>query len=980
MRDFWIVFLVWFSVAEVFSQQNYRAETIQFNQGLPSDFVHSCIKKDNYLYIATQRGLCLYDGYTFIKNPTISSQVNYLALNNDYLCFYDHNLGLVQIKNILDTPKVLSAVNFNDASTNNDHFDYVYKDSQGLLWCSDQNYIKYYAPKSKKMTLFLLDKNFIDYDAKNTFFEPNSKEVWIATRKGMMVWNRKTNQWKKHLDPILQKTNFLSVALSKNKKLLYFVNDKEFLIYAIPEKKLIVRKKNPIPSKTINIIANYANGNTIAFHHENEIFLWDTFNSPKRIFHTKNTINQVLYDTETHFFWVSTNHGLVKLTPDDQSILSITAPLRNHKIVTAIAQMQNGTIALCNGDNFLYTYLDNQWNVVSSLDKTLEITHIYPHKNQLFLATNKGIYQVEHQKMKLLVPIDLGVKKLVIDTKNQMWILPKKGAIQVYDLTLQKMVEGKITNNDKYWKENQFNAIAIAKNGKIWLASWMPKDYGISYYDTAKKQFVEINAIKQFKNESEFITDYYNQIAFTHEGNQLFSGYGGWNMVNPEGKIIHSLNTEKYKVANDHIEGIAEDAQHNIWFASAEGLNHYNFKTDKVVRISQIDGLATDELIHGFCKLKDSKIALGTDFGIQLVATQKVLQTKLVNKLQLTIAKKDGKILPLPNPTITVNYDFTELDLYFSALSYSEKEKIIYRYKFDTDSTWNYLGTNPKLSLVKLAPGKYNITVGVGDNLNNWQSKTLSIPIIVTPPFYQTFWFYGIVLFLLLAFIYWINRYLVNQEKIKGILKSDIKEAEMQTLRSQMNPHFMFNSLNSINSYIIQNKSSEASKYLTTFSKLMRSILDNSKHRTIPLEKELKTLDWYLQLEAVRLEHKFTYSINCSENVDTETTLIPPLVLQPFVENAIWHGIQNKMGKGHIQIAITMEKEEMMKISITDDGIGRTASALLKKNQTTHKSYGIDITINRLQLLHPQNSIAIIDLYDTNNHATGTQVILSISC
>ncbi|MEN9489141.1 MAG: hypothetical protein RL494_1406, partial [Bacteroidota bacterium] len=429
-----------------------------------------------------------------------------------------------------------------------------------------------------------------------------------------------------------------------------------------------------------------------------------------------------------------------------------------------------------------------------------------------------------------------------------------------------------------------------------------------------------------------------------------------------------------------HIEGIAEDNKGNIWFASAEGLNHYNFQTDKVARISQIDGLATDELIYGFCKLSENKIALGTNFGCQIVDLNQILTTKLVNKLQITVVKKDGTIIPHANNKIDLDYDFTELDLFFSALSFSEKEKIIYRYKFDTDTTWNYLGTNPKLSLVKLSPGKYNITVAVGDNLDNWQTKTLQIVLNIAPPYYKTFWFIGLVVVLLLIIAYFISRYFINQEKIKGILKSDIKEAEMQTLRSQMNPHFMFNSLNSINSYIIQSKSNEASKYLTTFSKLMRSILDNSKHRTIPLDKEIKTLDWYLQLEAVRLEHKFTYAIHCSDEIDRETTQIPPLIIQPFVENAIWHGIQNKSSKGHITIQIDSDENENLKISVTDDGIGRTASALLKKNQTTHKSYGIDITINRLHLLHSNNSVTIIDLYDEINQSKGTQVLLTISC
>jgi LytS/YehU family sensor histidine kinase len=225
-----------------------------------------------------------------------------------------------------------------------------------------------------------------------------------------------------------------------------------------------------------------------------------------------------------------------------------------------------------------------------------------------------------------------------------------------------------------------------------------------------------------------------------------------------------------------------------------------------------------------------------------------------------------------------------------------------------------------------------------------------------------------------------LNTQKVAQMEEALLLKNNIKEAEMQTLRSQMNPHFIFNSLNSINSYIIQNKASEASGYLTTFSKLMRNILDNSKHKTINLDKEIKTLDLYMQLEAVRLEHKFTYTLNYPDDLDIETMQIPPLALQPFIENAIWHGIQNKKEAGHINVDFQSGEDENLIITITDDGIGRKASALLKKNQTAHKSYGIDITTNRLLMLNPNNSVQIIDLYDTNNNPTGTQIKLIIYC
>jgi ligand-binding sensor domain-containing protein len=982
VRYFIIGFILIILPNSGFTQSLYRAETIKFNQGLPSDFVHSTIKKEGYLYIATQRGLCLYDGYQFINNPEINSSVSYLALNKNNLYYYDHSLGLVLIPTIFDIPTVLAKVNFEDSSPYNDHYDNVYIDQKGLVWCTDQNNIKYYSPSSKKIVSFPFDTNLADSETKNIFIEPNAAEIWIATRKGMYVWNRKTNRLKRHFNSILKNEYFVSAALSKDKQNLFFTNERGvFYTYAIVQntikQKTILNPKNGF----FSIVSHFEDDNkNRAVYNENQLFLLDKKEQLQPVFETKNKINHVFYDTETHIFWIATNHGLVKLIPEDNSIITLKAPIKNPKTITSIVQDNKAQLWMCNGTNSIYLYAKNSSKTITYPDESVQFSELFIRENNLIASSNKGVYILKENNLKPLIKIDIGVKKAIIDNENQLWVLPNKGSVRVYNFSITLLKENWILNSDKYWKENQFNDMAIAKNGTVWLASWMPKDYGISYYDNKKRKFTEINQLKTFKNESLFISDYYNRIAFTQKGNILFSGYGGWNLVSPQGKIIHSLNTEKYNVANDHIEGIAEDNKGNIWFASAEGLNHYNFKTDKVARISQIDGLATDDLIHGFCKLSENKIALGTNFGCQIVDLNQILKTKLVNKLQITVVKKDGKILPHTNNKINLNYDFTELDFFFSALSFSEREKIIYRYKFDTDTTWNYLGTNPKLSLVKLSPGKYNITVAVGDNLGNWQSKTLQIALTITPPFYKTFWFIGLVILLLLIIAYFISRYFINQEKIKGILKSNIKEAEMQTLRSQMNPHFMFNSLNSINSYIIQNKSNEASKYLSTFSKLMRSILDNSKHRTIPLDKEIKTLDWYLQLEAVRLEHKFTYTIHCSDEIDRETVQIPPLIIQPFVENAIWHGIQNKSSKGHIVIQIDIDEAEILKISITDDGIGRTASALLKKNQTTHKSYGIDITINRLQMLDPTNSINIIDLYDDTNQSKGTQVLLTISC
>jgi LytS/YehU family sensor histidine kinase len=221
-----------------------------------------------------------------------------------------------------------------------------------------------------------------------------------------------------------------------------------------------------------------------------------------------------------------------------------------------------------------------------------------------------------------------------------------------------------------------------------------------------------------------------------------------------------------------------------------------------------------------------------------------------------------------------------------------------------------------------------------------------------------------------------------DEQQLKTEFKKQLAQAETKALRAQMNPHFIFNCLNSINSFVIDQKHEIASDYLIKFSKLIRLILDNSRSETIPLNKELETLKLYVLLESARFDNKFTCVYNIAEDVNTSTIMIPPMLLQPFVENAIWHGLMQKEGEGTITIEIEKENEEFLNISITDDGIGRERAAELKSKSATHQSHGLKVTSQRIELMNKLNStgakVNIIDLKDDLGNATGTKVELII--
>jgi sensor histidine kinase YesM len=208
-------------------------------------------------------------------------------------------------------------------------------------------------------------------------------------------------------------------------------------------------------------------------------------------------------------------------------------------------------------------------------------------------------------------------------------------------------------------------------------------------------------------------------------------------------------------------------------------------------------------------------------------------------------------------------------------------------------------------------------------------------------------------------------------------------ELEMQALRAQMNPHFIFNCLSSINRFILKNEGKTASNYLTRFSRLMRMVLMNSQKSLISLDDELQMLEIYLEMERLRFKDSFDYAITFLNVVDSDNIFIPPLLLQPFCENAIWHGLMHKEGQGRLDVELSMH-DNILYCAITDNGVGREkAEEMNSKSAEKEKSMGLKITTERLALLNREKGLhtfyEIADLKDESGNAAGTKVILKIS-
>ncbi len=223
-----------------------------------------------------------------------------------------------------------------------------------------------------------------------------------------------------------------------------------------------------------------------------------------------------------------------------------------------------------------------------------------------------------------------------------------------------------------------------------------------------------------------------------------------------------------------------------------------------------------------------------------------------------------------------------------------------------------------------------------------------------------------------------------REVKIERAYSRRLVDGEMKALRAQMNPHFLFNGLNSIKGFVIDNKRHEAAEYLSKFARLIRRILENSNASLIPLSRELETLEYYLEMETMRFGDHFSYAIDIDEELSVASIQVPPTLIQPFVENSIWHGLLPKTGEAcHIDILVRKSSESQVQLIVEDNGIGREASAARRVNlPTKRKSLGMEITAERIAMLKELHGFSaeleVIDLKDEHQRAIGTRVVITL--
>lgn len=540
------------------------------------------------------------------------------------------------------------------------------------------------------------------------------------------------------------------------------------------------------------------------------------------------------------------------------------------------------------------------------------------------------------------------------------------------------------TRDSQSISSNSIFSIYEDRKGNLWFSTYN----GINLYNRKTDNFT---IIKHLPGKNSLSVSSVFSVFEDRKGIIWIGTFGGGlNRYDPISKKF-TFFTEKDGLANNIVYRIIEDSRGFLWMTTNHGVSRFDPKTRTFVNYDVKDGIQSYEFNHNAALLdRQGYIYFGGMNGFNRFRPEEILINKNIPSLVITAFKifdKTKKIQLDNNDTIVLNYKENFFSIEFAALDFTNPSKNQYKYCLrNFKNSWTSTDAENRLAtFTKVPPGTYFFTVIASNNDGWWNNQGITICIIIKPPFWKTWWFILVLIIFIILLIYLIASYYIfrikkqhDLEKKMLTLEKEFIEAQQKALRYQMNPHFIFNSLNSIQNFILQKDDETAHIYLTNFSSLIRKILENSKHEYINLQEEIETIRLYLELESLRFVEKFEYQILISKDINPSSLIIPPMLIQPYLENAIWHGLIPKNGKGSIIIEFNLHTRQTLLITITDNGIGREKSAEITSRRKQHKPTGMLNIEKRLALMNRLNKtnlrVKIIDLKNDLQQPLGTRV------
>jgi ligand-binding sensor domain-containing protein/two-component sensor histidine kinase len=624
--------------------------------------------------------------------------------------------------------------------------------------------------------------------------------------------------------------------------------------------------------------------------------------------------------------------------------------------------------------------MDNMWNEIISVQ-------MY-HPDTLWLGTNAGLLWFDtktfgYGKIKIDARENIFYNAILAPAQNDgyAWMCSHLGgAAMRYHIPTRTFTLFTAQTNPAL-PFNKIKNIAYDANGDVWFSG-----HSLARWNTGKQVFDTL--ITVYGGVNKFNDDILALSADSNGSLWLHNALNGLLEYRIKEKKFMAYTT-KDGLPSDALESFSPVIDNILWIESSGNLTRFDTRTKKMTVYGQDDGLAEDKsssrkiyfdtatrYLYMLCQDYVVKFPMQQDKSFDN-SSELMVHELVVNNKQSLFNPPEG---------IQLKFNENNLTLHFSAIDFESAGNYQFAYKLNKAETWTDLSRQRNINFTGLPSGSYSIQLRATGKSGEQKLKEFSF--IIAPPFWKTPWFFIGCGLLLAGTLYYIYRNRIKQIKQKANIDKLLAQTEMKALRTQMNPHFIFNSLNSIREMILNNENKEASHFLAKFAHLMRMTLDQSGQSFISLRQAIDYLQRYIEMEQIRNNH-FTCHISVSEDLDPDETLLQPMLIQPFIENAIWHGIttQHKQIKIYIDFKKSAgsggEGNQLVCI-VNDNGIGIEESLKIKTDTVMlHHSVGIANIKNRIRLLNEkhklQSSVTIDDKSNLPGQTeTGTLVTLRL--
>lgn len=644
-------------------------------------------------------------------------------------------------------------------------------------------------------------------------------------------------------------------------------------------------------------------------------------------------------------------------------------------------------------------------------------------RDQTILAGNNcgGLNRFIYGKIsKNKIPANNCIWSLMEDENKQIWIGTYGGGLyiynnekELYNFNRTNGLKGESVfallqgNNHDVWAGTDLGLFLINKKNYV-VKRYKPEIFNSKvnylFYDSSNRLWVGTNN-GLFTIYGEVIKGYntYNGLSantirtvFEDLDSNIWIGTVGGGICRFKNDTLYTYS-ELTGVLGSEVFCLALDDNDKFWITSNRGmyevgrrdLINYSFNKSTFVKVNYYgrrDGLKTNEFNSGFQPnvLSETgyQIWFPTIKGVVILNKYRYTPNDYTPPIKIEKILVDNEEKNLSD-VMTISRDAKSFEFFYTAPRFHQPDKLFFEYKLEGYNTeWSSPTTDRFARFTNIKPGTYVFKVRLFSNSSTEKTYSVNIPI----PFWQKQWFvvmsYAGFITLLSLLMYLRIRHVRKREVAKSEVNKSFAELELKALQSQMNPHFIFNCLNTIKYFISTGNHQSANKYLGKFSKLLRMFLDQSKSITITLEQEINLLRLYIELEQMRFSEGFNFHLQVESNLDYRNIELPGTLFQPYVENAINHGLINLKRKGNLNISFKEENGVLIG-TVDDDGIGREAAKELKKNSTlNHTSHGMKLIEDRIKTINfIKNSTIeteIIDKKDKNNNPLGTQIIIKI--